>query len=76
MRLLFENDELENLISKYNLMVYFNDGYYCIKYLVIKNKRHTYIEVEPFEKHLNELIIQRKRILADMKELKMKEDFK
>lgn len=31
MRLLFENDELENLISKYNLMVYFNDGYYCIK---------------------------------------------
>ena len=41
-----------------------------------KNKRHDYIEVEPFEKHLNELIIQRKRILADMKERKMKKDFK
>lgn len=41
-----------------------------------KNKRHTYTEVEPFEKHLNELIIQRKKILADMKERKMKEDFK
>lgn len=41
-----------------------------------KNKRHTYVEVEPFEKHLNELIIQRKRILADIKERKMKKDFK
>lgn len=41
-----------------------------------KNKRHTYTEVEPFEKHLNELIIQRKKILVEQKELKMKEDFK
>ena len=41
-----------------------------------KNKRHTYIEVEPFEKHLNELIIQRKKILAEQRELKMKKDFK
>ena len=41
-----------------------------------KNKRHTYIEVEPFEKHLNELIIQRKKILAEQREQKMKKDFK
>lgn len=41
-----------------------------------KNKRHTYIEVEPFEKHLNELIIQRKKILAEQRERKMKKDFK
>lgn len=41
-----------------------------------KNKRHTYTEVEPFEKHLNELIIQCKKILAEMKERKMKKDFK
>ena len=109
MRLLFENDEFENLICKYNLMVYSgigNDCYICfdgdvpssyigiysrysgIAYLFDsihlkhdkivgdKNKRHTYIEVEPFEKHLNELIIQRKRILAELKERKMKKDFK
>lgn len=109
MRLLFENDELGNLIRKYNLMVYYSSGnYYYIsfegdssssyigaysiynkkaylfdsihlkhdKIIGDKNKRHTYIEVEPFEKHLNELIIQRKRILAEQKERKMKKDFK
>lgn len=108
MTLLFENDELENLIRKYHLMVYSgigNDYYICFdgdvpssyigiysrysgraylfdsihlkhdKIIGDKNKRHTYIEVEPFEKHLNELIIQRKRILAEMKERKMKKDF-
>ena len=109
MTLLFENDELENLIRKYHLMVYSgigNDYYICFdgdvpssyigiysrysgraylfdsihlkhdKIIGDKNKRHTYIEVEPFEKHLNELIIQRKRILAEQKERKMKKDFK
>lgn len=109
MTLLFENDELENLIHKYHLMVYSgigNDYYICFdgdvpssyigiysrysgraylfdsihlkhdKIIGDKNKRHTYIEVEPFEKHLNELIIQRKRILAEQKERKMKKDFK
>lgn len=109
MTLLFENDELDKLILKYHLMVYFssgNDYYLCFegdsassfigaysiysgqaylfdsihlkhdKIVGDKNKRHTYIEVEPFEKHLNELIIQRKRILAEMKERKMKKDFK
>ena len=31
MRLLFENDELENLIHKYHLMVYFSYGNdYCL----------------------------------------------
>ena len=109
MRLLFENDELENMIRKYHLMVYYSTGNeynLCFdgdgpssfigaysrysgkvylfdsihlkhdKIVGDKNKRHTYIEVEPFEKHLNELIIERKRILADMKERKMKKDFK
>ena len=109
MTLLFENDELDNLIRKYHLMVYSgirNDYYICFdgdgpssyigaysryngkvylfdsihlkhdKIVGDKDKRHTYIEVEPFEKHLNELIIQRKKILAEQKELKMKEDFK
>lgn len=109
MRLLFENDELDNLIYKYHLMVYSgirNDYYICFdgdvpsgyigiynryykraclfdsihlkndKIVCDKNKRHTYIEVEPFEKHLNELIIQRKKILAEQRELKMKKDFK
>jgi hypothetical protein len=41
-----------------------------------KNKRHNYTEVEPFEEHLNELIVQRKKILAEMRERKMKKDFK
>ncbi len=109
MTLLFENDELDKLIQKYNLLVHNgigNDYYICFdgdvpsSYIGIysryykraclldsihlkhdkivgdKNKRHTYIEVEPFEKHLNELIIQRKKILVEQKELKMKEDFK
>lgn len=109
MTLLFENDELDKLIYKYHLIVYFstgNDYYLCFegdsassfigaynryggqaylfdsihlkhdKIVGDKNKRHTYVEVEPFEKHLNELIIQRKRILAEMKERKMKKDFK
>lgn len=109
MTLLFENEELENLIRKYHLMVYYSTGnYYCLcfdgdgpssfigayskysgkaylfdsihlkhdKIIGDKNKRHTYIEVEPFEKHLNELIIQRKKILAEIKERKMKKDFK
>ena len=109
MRLLFENDELDNLIYKYHLFIYSgigNDCYLCFagdgpssfigsysrysgkaylfdsihlkhdKIVGDKNKRHDYIEVEPFEKHLNELIIQRKRILADIKERKMKKDFK
>ena len=108
MTVLFENDELENVIRKYHLTVYLNDGYYYLcfygdgpssyigaysryngkvylfdgihlkhdKIVGDKDKRHTYIEVEPFEKHLNELIIQRKKILADMKESKMKKDFK
>lgn len=109
MRLLFENDELDNLIYKYHLIVYSgirNDCYLCFagdgpssfigaysrysgkaylfdsihlkhdKIVGDKNKRHDYIEVEPFEKHLNELIIQRKKILADIKERKMKKDFK
>lgn len=109
MTLLFENDELDNLIRKYHLMVYSgigNDYYLCFdgdvpaSYIGIysryykraclfdsihlkhdkivgdKNKRHTYIEVEPFEKHLNELIIQRKKILAEQREQKMKKDFK
>ena len=109
MTLLFENDEIDKLIIKYHLMVYFSYGNeYCIcfdgdgpssfigaysifsgkaylfdsihlkhdKIVGDKNKRHTYIEVEPFEKHLNELIIQRKRILAEIKERKMKKDFK
>lgn len=109
MRLLFENDELENLIQKYHLSVhssYGNDYYLCFdgdgpssfigaysrynrhaylfdsihlkhdKIVSDKSKRHIYIEVEPFEKHLNEHIIERKRILADMKERKMKKDFK
>lgn len=109
MRLLFENDELDNLIYKYHLIVYYGPGneyYMCFdgdysssyigaynrycgqaylfdsihlkhdKIVGDKNKRHTYIEVEPFEKHLNELIIQRKRILAEIKERKMKKDFK
>lgn len=109
MTLLFENDELDKLIQKYNLLVHngigndyyiFFDGdvpssyigiysrYYkraCLfdsihlkhdKIVGDKNKRHDYIEVEPFEKHLNELIIQRKKILADIKERKMKKDFK
>ena len=108
MRLLFENDGIENLIRKYHLRVYFGVGDYylnfegdspssyiggysryykkaCLfdiihlkhdKIVSDKNKRHTYTEVEPFEKHLNELIIQRKRILAELKERKMKKDFK
>lgn len=109
MTLLFENDELDNLIRKYHLMVYSgirNDYYICFdgdvpsgyigiynryykraclfdsihlkhdKIVYDKNKKHTYTEVEPFEKHLNELIIQRKKILVEQKELKMKEDFK
>ena len=109
MTLLFENDELANLINKYHLLVYFSAGNdYCLcfegdrpssfigayniysgkvylfdsihlkhdKIVGDKNKRHTYVEVEPFEKHLNELIIQRKRILAEIKERKMKKDFK
>ncbi len=109
MTLLFENDELDNLILKYHLKVHFSFGNeYCIcfdgdgpssfigaysiysgqaylfdsihlkhdKIVGDKNKRHTYVEVEPFEKHLNELIIQRKRILAEIKERKMKKDFK
>lgn len=111
MRLLFENDELKNLIQKYHLSVY-NSSYgndeYCLcfdgdgpssfigaynryigkaylfdsihlkhdKIVGDKTKRHIYIEVEAFEKHLNELIIERKRILADIKERKMKKDFK
>lgn len=41
-----------------------------------KNKKHEYIEVEPFEKHLNELIIQHKKILTEQRERKMKKDFK
>lgn len=109
MTLLFENDELDNLILKYHLKVYFsagNDYFICFegdsassyigaysiysgkaylfdsihlkhdKIVGDKNKRHFYVEVEPFEKHLNELIIQRKRILAELKERKMKKDFK
>ena len=109
MTLLFENDEIDNLIIKYHLKVHFSfDNEYCIcfdgdgpssfigaysifsgkaylfdsihlkhdKIVGDKNKRHTYVEVEPFEKHLNELIIQRKRILAEIKERKMKKDFK
>ena len=109
MTLLFENDNIDNLLLKYHLKVHFSYGNeYCIcfegdgpssfigaysifsgkaylfdsihlkhdKIVGDKNKRHTYIEVEPFEKHLNELIIQRKRILAEMKERKMKKDFK
>ena len=109
MTLLFENDELDNLILKYHLMVYCssgNDYFICFygdspssfigaysryigkaylfdsihlkhdKIIGDKDKRHFYIEVEPFEKHLNELIIQRKKILAEQKERKMKKDFK
>jgi hypothetical protein len=109
MNLLFENDELDNLIRKYHLLVYSgigNDYYICFdgdvpssyigiysrysgkaylfdsihlkhdKIIGDKNKKHYYIEVEPFEKHLNELIIQRKKIIAEMKERKMKKDFK
>lgn len=108
MTLLFENDELDKLIQKYHLTVYFgiDEDYICFEgdgsssYIGIysryykkaclydsihlkhdkivsdKNKRHTYTEVEPFEKHLNELIIQRKKILAELKECKMKKDFK
>ena len=109
MTLLFENDELEKLIRKYHLRVYFGDGdYYYLnfegdspssyiggysryykkaylfgsihlkhdKIISDKNKRHIYTEVEAFENHLNELIIQRKKILAKMKERKMKKDFK
>lgn len=108
MTLLFENDELDNLILKYHLKVYFSAGdyYLCFegdnsssyigaysrysgkaylfdsihlkhdKIIGDKNKRHFYIEVEPFEKHLNELIMQRKKILAEIKERKMKKDFK
>ena len=108
MTLLFENDELDNLIIKYHLMVHRSgtDYFICFegdgpssfigaysrysgkaylfdsihlkhdKIIGDKNKRHFYIEVEPFEKHLNELIIQRKKILAELKERKMKKDFK
>lgn len=109
MNLLFENDELDNLILKYHLTVYSDAGNdYCIcfdgdgpssfigaysrysgkaylfdsihlkhdKIIGDKDKRHFYIEVEPFEKQLNELIIQRKKILAEQKERKMKKDFK
>ena len=97
MTLLFENAELDKLIQKYHLIVYFgiNENYICFEgdgpssYIGIysryykkvclydsihlkhdkivsdKSKSHFYTEVEPFEKHLNELIMQRKKILAE-----------
>lgn len=79
--LYFNGDETSSYIGVYN--IYHKTA--CLfdsihlkhdKIISEKSKSHTYIEVEPFEKHLNELIIQRKKILAEIKERKMKKDFK
>lgn len=77
----FEGDGPSSFIGAYNR---YGDKVYLFDSILLKhdkivgdkNKRHTYIEVEPFEKHLNELIIQRKKILAEQRERKMKKDFK
>jgi hypothetical protein len=66
------------IYSRYSGKAYLFDSIHLKHDKIIgdKNKKHYYIEVEPFEKHLNELIIQRKKIIAEMKERKMKKDFK
>lgn len=77
----FEGDGPSSYIggySRYHKKAYLFDNIHLKHDKIIsdKNKRYYYTELEPFEKQLNELIIQRKKILADMKERKMKKDFK
>ena len=77
----FEGDGPSSYIgiySRYSGKAYLFDSIHLKHDKIVgdKNKRHTYIEVEPFEKHLNELIMQRKRIITEMKERKMQKDFK
>lgn len=79
--LCFDGDSSSSYIGAYNRYsekAYLFDSIHLKHDKIIgdKNKRHTYVEVEPFEKHLNELIIQRKKIIAEQKERKIKKDFK
>ena len=72
-------------LDYYNIIGFVgSDGGYLYKSIHLKHekiigekdKRVYFSTIEDMEEHLNELIRQKKEILADIKERKMKKDFK